>query len=85
MKKKKNIDMDEMYRKAIEKLNNAPNDQAFRIRTERALKNMKHELDEGLISYEEYYDLEFFYYENWIEPITFNTKLEGEGSEVILN
>jgi len=74
-----------MYRRAIEKLNNAPNDQAFRIRTERTLKNMKMELDEGLISYEEYYDLEFFYYENWVEPITFNTKLVGIGKEVILN
>ena len=77
--------MNEMYRKAIEKLNNAPNDQAFRIRTERALKNMKNELDGGLITYEEYYDLEFFYYETWIEPITFATNLDGEGREVILN
>ena len=83
--KKKKIDMDEMYRKAIEKLNNAPNDQAFRIRTERSLNNMKKELDSGLITYEEYYDLEFFYYETWIEPITFATNLDGEGREVILN
>tara|TARA_A100001037_G_C15035043_1_gene582832 strand:- start:452 stop:706 length:255 start_codon:yes stop_codon:yes gene_type:complete len=83
--KRKKIDMDELYRRAIEKINNAPNDQAFRIRTERALENMKRELDAGLITHEEFMDLEFFYYETWVEPITLSVPVGGKMRNFILN
>jgi len=73
--------INKIYQQAIDRLNNAPNNTEFRLKTERELIKMKQELDLGLITYEEYYDLEWFYFETWVDPITLSTSI----GEVILN
>lgn len=65
--------MKSRYQKAIDKLNNAKNDMKFRYRTEQDLIRMKEEKESGNITYEEYYDLQWFYWETWIDPITVTT------------
>ena len=65
--------MKNIYQKAIERLNNARNDMKFRYRTEQDLIRMKEEKELGNITYEEYYDLQWFYWETWIDPITVTT------------
>lgn len=73
--------MKNIYQKAIEKLNNARNDMQFKYRTEQDLIRMKRDLDNGLVTYEEYYDLQWFYWETWIDPIEQSTA----NGNIILN
>ena len=42
---------------------------------------MKKELDRGLVTHEEYYDLQWFYWETWIDPIEQSTPV----GNIILN
>jgi len=59
----------EIYKKAIERLNDAPNNMELRQQSHEDLQRMKKELDLGSVTAEEYFDLEWFYFENWINPI----------------
>lgn len=61
------------YQKAIDKLNNAKNNMKLRVQTEQDLQRMKREKEMGNITHEEYYDLQWFYWETWIDPITVTT------------
>lgn len=65
--------MKSRYQKAIDKLNNAKNDMKFRYRTEQDLIRMQEEKDSGNVTYEEYYDLKWFYWETWLDPIEQST------------
>jgi hypothetical protein len=61
--------INKIYQKAIDRLNNAPNNTLLRLKTERDLKNMKKDFKLGLITEDELFDLEWFYFETWIDPI----------------
>ena len=73
--------MKNIYQKAIDRLNNARHDMKFRYRTEQDLIRMRKELDRGLVTHEEYYDLQWFYWETWIDPIEQSTPV----GNIILN
>jgi|TARA_Y100000310_G_scaffold289561_1_gene316042 hypothetical protein len=53
----------------------------LRLKTEACIKKMKQEHLLGNITTEELFDLEWFYFENWVDPIQFQTKL----GKVVLN
>jgi hypothetical protein len=70
-KKKK---MNKIYREVI-------NNMEFKLETERGLINMRKEFKLGLITEEELFDLEWFYYETWVDPI----QEIGPYNNIILN
>ena len=75
-------EFEKRFRKAVEKaFKDVTNDMGLRFRTEQDLKRMIKEHKLGNITTEELFDAEWYYYENWIVPITYETPY----GSVILN
>jgi hypothetical protein len=75
-------EFEEKFRKAVEEtFKDVTNDMALKFRTEQDLKRMNKEHKLGNITTEELFDAEWYYYENWIMPITYDTHY----GSVILN
>ena len=69
------------YERAIREFNKMPNNMAMREKIHGQLLEAKEQWKNGQIDPFEYYELEGFYQEMWVVPITLNTKV----GEVILN
>ena len=69
------------YERVLREFNKMPNNMAMREKIYEQLLEAKKQWQSGLIDPFEYYELEGFYQEMWVVPITLNTK----AGEVILN
>ena len=67
-------EFEKKFRKAVEEaFKNVTNNMKLRFRTEQDLKRMNEEHKLGNITTEELFDAEWYYYESWIIPITYET------------
>jgi len=69
------------YERAIREFNKMPNNMAMREKIYEQLLEAKEQWETGVIDAGDYFELEGFYQEMWVVPITLNTK----AGEVILN
>ena len=69
------------YERAIRQFNEMPNNMAMREKIHQQVLEAKQQWESGQIDPFDYYELEGFFNEMWVEPITLRTKV----GEVILN
>ena len=69
------------YERAIREFNKMPNNMAMREKIHQQMLEAKQQWQNGEIDAFDYYELEGFFQEMWVDPITLRTK----GGEIILN